>query len=258
MHGTNRKTNFGALLMASFLAGSFALPVSAQQGSRGLSLDLGTGPKYSPAFEGSSKYKVTPGFVFGLNSLSFGKVNIDRNGNSTGFSFGPSFRYVGKRELADAAYLAGIPDVDYSIEVGGKIAYEWDRSRIFAKARKGFNGHTGVVGEVGADWIMRPSDNTTIEFGPRISFADDGYMGTYFSVPATATVLAPFTAKGGIKSAGIDFKARRSLNDTWAIELSGGWNKLLGDAAKSPIVKAGAENQYTIGLSLVRTFNLRF
>ncbi len=251
-------TSTGARLAA--LAAMAAIGLGASQASaqdRVIRFELGTGPRYAPIYEGASDYGVSPGLTGGLTALSLGSIRIDR-GDAGGFSFGPSFRYVGAREAADAPVLAGIPDRDWALEVGGKASYEWDNAMVFGAVRKGFNGHRGIVGDLGADLIMRPSARTTVRFGPRLSVADQSYMDSYFSVPVTATALPPYAASAGLKSTGLELSVRQQLSDRWAILGTLGHDRLRGDAAASPIVQAGSRDQSSISLMMIREFNLRF
>ncbi|MDJ0931078.1 hypothetical protein [Breoghania sp.] len=41
-----------------------------------------------------------------------------------------------------------------------------------AEIRHGFNGHHGIVDEVGVDAIAHPSDRLTVKFGPHLAFVD--------------------------------------------------------------------------------------
>ena len=242
------------------MAATIATALGAHEASAGdrlIRFELGTGPRYAPLYEGSSEYKVTPGLTGGVTALSLGQIRYQR-GETGGFSIGPSFRYVAARKAVDAPELAGIPDRDWALEIGAKAAYEWDNVEVFGALRKGVNGHDGIVGDFGADVILRPSAKTTVRFGPRLSAANQSYMDTYFSVPGSATALAPFTAQAGLKSTGLELSVRQELSDQWAIMGTLGQTRLRGDAADSPIARAGSRDQTSFGLMLIREFNLRF
>lgn len=237
--------------------------VSAQDNGEfnNLRFELGAGVGVAPAYEGSSDYEVSPVFSGRIISLRMGAINFG-GGPNEGFSIGPSFRYVGERSAGDDVILTGIPDVDASLELGLRVGYETEYSRVFGQARYGVTGHNALTGELGADLILRPvlreGENTEFSIGPRLSFGDDDYMDAYFSVPATATFLAPYDASGGIKSFGIEATVRHDFSERWAVQTSVGWNRLTGDAADSPIVRAGSEDQVIGRFAIIRKFDWSF
>lgn len=223
--------------------------------------ELGGGVGVAPEYEGSSDYEVKPVFNGRIISLNLGVLNLG-GGQADGFSVGPSFRYLGERDAGDDPLLAGIPAVDDSLELGLRIGYETEYTRVFGQARYGVTGHNAVTGELGADLVMRPvlrpGESTEFSIGPRLSFGDDDYMDTYFSVPTGATFLAPYNASSGFKSAGVEATLRHDFSERWAVETSVGWNRLIGDAADSPIVRAGSEDQFLGRFAIIRKFDWSF
>lgn len=125
--------------------------------------------------------------------------------------------------------------------------------------RQGFNGHKGQVGQFGADLITRPMDRLEWSIGPRVGFASSKYMNTYFSVSAAesaASGLARFKAGGGFKSIGVETRFTYDLNDKVKLHLQGGYDRLIGDAGKSPLVgKVGSKDQFNIGTGLTYRFS---
>lgn len=96
--------------------------------------------------------------------------------------------------------------------------------------------------------------------GPRASFATSEYMRTYFGVtPAESTRsgLGAYSPGGGIKGAGLEVSGRYELTEQWALVGLAYYERLIGDAAASPIVKAGNENQVTAKLGLSYKFRLK-
>ncbi len=231
------------------------LPAAAQE--RVAQFELGLGVKAAPAYEGSDEYKAGPSLGGSLDALSIGSINI-QPGDDLGFGIAPSFRYLSERTASDHKILTGINDVDAAFELGAKVSYRWQGTEVFAAMRRGVTGHDGIVLDLGADAILQPAERTTVRIGPRVSLANEAYMDTYFSVPGTATNLAPYDADGGVKSYGLEMTVRQDLSDTWAIEGSLGYDRLSGQAGDSPIAKAGSRDQGTIGIMLIRKFNLRF
>lgn len=222
-----------------------------------LRFELGGGATVAPSFEGSSRYEVTPSFMFRLKQLKWQNIDIGNNVGG-GFSLAPSFRYLSERTASEDPVLAGIEDIDASLELGLRASYEWKNARLFAQARYGVTGHNGLVGEVGADVILSPDEKVYFSIGPRISFANTQYNDTFFSVPTAALNLQEFEAEGGLKSAGLEASVRYDFSDTLAFESSIEWARLVGDAAVSPIVHAGERDQIIAKIGIVRKFNFSF
>ncbi|MCJ7871061.1 MipA/OmpV family protein [Phaeobacter sp. J2-8] len=233
----NRLRRPVASLVAALIALSPAL--GSAEGNH-IAFELGIGTKYSPDYEGADTYKAGPTIQGGLHSLSFGGVSAG-GGETTGFRISPSFGFVSARDASEHDDLKGMDDVDWALELGIQAGYTWENAEVSAAIRKGINGHDGIVGDLKANAILRPDALTTLRFGPRVTFGDDNYADTYFSVPASASNLSPYSADGGVKSYGLELIARRELTDTWAIEGKLGWHRLTNDFADSPVTGLAAK-----------------
>jgi outer membrane protein len=228
-----------------------------------LVIELGAGAQVRPDYPGSKNYEVWPtGFVtlHYLQLPGFGVVKNART-NDQGWSFGPSFNWQSKRKTSDFPELFGLNDIDSTFELGAKVGYTFQFVRPWVAARYGLGGHSGVVGETGLDFIFRPSSAFEWTVGPRATFANRDYMQTYFGVtPAEAALsgtLAAYAPGGGFKSFGAEFTARYEFAPQWAVRGEFIYDKLIGDAADSPIVQVGDANQYTAKLGLTYTFSLK-
>ena len=70
--------------------------------------------------------------------------------------------------------------------------------------------------------------------------------------------LPVFDAKGGAYSVGVGSQVSYRINPQWEVHAYVEYEKLLGDAADSPIVKLrGASNQTTIGLGASYSFDFK-
>jgi outer membrane protein len=234
-------------------------PDKTAERSYDLVLELGLGAAYGPAYEGASEDRFTPWPIVTLHYLwlpGFGEVKGNRR---DGFSFGPDFRYVRKREAADYAALRGLNDVDGAFEVGGKFAYTFGIFRAHATLRRGFGGHEGFVGEAGIDATFYPTSVTEVSFGPRMSYADAEYMRTYLGVTPAESItsgLAAYDPRGGIKGVGAELNARYMFTPQWSVLGTLQYERLVGDAADSPIAQAGSVDQFTAKLGLSYRFGL--
>lgn len=228
------------------------------------SFTLRGGVQVRPEFPGSDEYEVGPDLGFSFGSLEIGRFGIgdpDPGLVRTGLGLRGTFRYVGERESGEFEELRGLDDVDAALELGVGVSYRQDAYEVFGDLRYGVTGHDSFVGEVGADVFVRPTDRLTLNAGPRVFFAEDGYAQEYFGVsPAEAarSTLPAFDAEGGALSAGLEIGAQYRLNESWGIEGAVTYDRLLGDAEDSPITEAGSADQYGVRVGLTRRITFGF
>jgi outer membrane protein len=224
-------------------------------------LEIGGSASRRPAYEGAKDYKVYPAPLFALHYLWLPGLGEVKDGRpKEGFSVSPSLRFIAKRNSDDYAALRGLNDVDASYELGGRFAYTFGMFRPWVAVRYGFGGYEGTVGEAGFDVVVRPSAETEVTFGPRASFASRDYMQTYFGVTAPEAArsgMSAYSPSAGLKGAGAEVIGRYQFTPQWAVIGSVAFERLLGDAADSPIAKAGDENQFTAKLGLSYRFGLK-
>ena len=251
------------------------LPAAAQQKAGGPISDSGgwiitlkanafTGPKYPGSSEqgfvaypsGSIRRAgTTPAFSVPDDGLGFALYE------TSVFRLGPVVRYQSGRYSGQNAELRGIRDARWAVEPG-VFAEIWAVPEVLRarfEIRRGFHGHEGVVGNFGVDLVQR-FGSWTFSGGPRLSLADSTYMRSYFGVtPQDAAWNKRVTAynpDGGIKGYGGAAAATYKFNDSWSTTLQAGYERLQGEAAKSPIVKSfGKRDQITVGASLSYSFN---
>ena len=176
------------------------------------------------------------------------------------FSMGPVVRYQSGRYSGSNAELRGIQDAKWAVEPG-LFAQIWavpDVLRARFEIRRGFHGHEGVVGSFGLD-LVQHYGSWTFSAGPRLTVADAAYMRSYFGVtPQDATWnprVKAYRPDGGVKGYGAAGAATYKINESWSTTVNAGYERLQGEAAKSPIVKSfGKRDQITIGASLSYSF----
>ncbi|MFN4167143.1 MAG: MipA/OmpV family protein [Pannonibacter phragmitetus] len=259
---------FALLALTSALVGS-ALPAVAQDYSYGSSggasghqyvLDLGVGALVKPRYDGADTYLVSPVPLIYVSRFYLPILGQVADGQArTGIYFYPSFNFIGQRRPSDTSRLSGTRKVDWALEAGLGAGFQGEGFRVFGELRQGFNGHKGQTGQIGADLIMKPMPKLELSAGPRLGFASSRYMDTYFSVSqseARASGLNEFRASGGFKSIGVASRASYDLTDQVKLHVEGGYDRLIGDAARSPIVRnRGSRNQYTIGTGVTYRFS---
>lgn len=261
------------LLAASLLSASFlsAGPGLAQDGmsapddlplpQKQYVVDLGVGALVKPKYEGADKMLAYPLPIISVGRFylpGFGQV-AEGGAVKRGVFFFPSFNFIGERKASDSTRLTGTNKIDWALELGVGAGFRYDWFRAFVELRQGINGHTGQVGQIGADVVFNPMERLQLSFGPRADFASGNYMDTYFGVTAAeaaapGSVLTAYDPSGGFKSLGLVGRASYAVTDTTALHLQAGWDRFIGDAKNSPIVKAGNENQFTVGVGVTYRF----
>ena len=222
---------------------------------------LSGGVSSAPEYFGSEDYTVGPSLGFALNYANIGPLQFgspDPFFQPEGFGLRGSFRYIDERKASDHPELQGSIDVDRTYELGLGLGYQSANFDAFADVRYGFGGHEAFVGEIGADAKVRPSDRLILSAGPRVLFGTDDYADTYFSTPAAFANGGAYDADGGVISAGVELGANYRLSENWGLEGTVSYDRFVGDAADSPIVQQGSEDQYGITVGLTRRITLDF
>lgn len=177
---------------------------------------------------------------------------------SGAFHLGPSLNFVASRKAGDDPAFRGLGDVDWAFEAG-VFAELWLSShlRTRVEVRRGFNGHEGVVANLAADLVVRPTSHLTLSIGPRVELGNAEYVSTYFGVStaqAATSGLAAFEAGGGLVSTGVAGSAAYVLNREWTLLGYIETGRLLGDAGDSPITRRGTGDLVTFGGGLTYSF----
>lgn len=237
------------------------------QDSNDLRVRVGAGAQVRPDFVGADESQVAPlfdlDFAHGTNEFAFEApdyslgIPVVSNG---GFSFGPAANLASKRKNSDVG--APVGKVPATIEAGAFASYQLGQSLYLrAELLKGIGGHKGVVGTIGADRIWRLGDRYVISIGPRVLFSDARYQRAYFGVTPTAALasgLPVYRPKGGIHAIAAASGVSYQFNPRWGVFGFARYERLVGDAAKSPIIRqSGSRNQLSGGLGLNYTFIIR-
>lgn len=253
------------------LALSLACPAFAQtettRTKEPLRVRIGLGAQAVPRFPGSDDTSVKPFWDFAITrgakpfefeapDESFGFPLL----RASGFEFGPALNLESSRRREHVR--APVDEVGTSFEVGGFVQY-WlgEAFRIRTEARKGLGGHRGLAGSVSADYVVRDGDRYVISVGPRLSVSDDTYQGAYFGVSpgaAARTGLPVYRPGSGVHAVGVASGATYALNERWGLIGYAKYDRLVGDAGRSPLIRAyGERDQLSGGLGLTYTFGRR-
>jgi outer membrane scaffolding protein for murein synthesis (MipA/OmpV family) len=266
------------LSVACFLALAPAVTQAADLGARRMAAPVAPAPtgyivtitgdvQAGPRFPGSDSMSVF--FYPGLDWRRVGepeRFKAPDDGISftlyetPGFSFGPTARLVGSRNPKDDRDFIGLHKIDYTIE-GGAFLEVWplDFLRVRGEIRQGFNGHEGVVGNLGLDYVQRYGA-FTFSIGPRFAFGSSDYTREYFGITPIEAALngrvSSFRPDGGLTSVGGLASLRYKWSEQWATTVYGGYDRLVEDAGRSPVTRVlGSRDQYIVGASLSYSFH---
>ncbi len=263
-HTLHRIAASSGALLALFAAA----PATAQDSApSGWTVSLGAGGRLLPKFPGSDEIGVAP-LIYGTLRREGRPLPITAPddtgvigllGGDSAFDIGPAVRLVGKRDEEDVGVPVG--DVDLTVEVGAFAQLViGDNFRLRAEGRKAVNGHDGWVGDLGGDFFIRDGDRTLFIIGPRARYGDSNYHEAYFGVTpaaAAASGLPAYDPGGGFYAVGAITGITHMISRRWGVYGYAGYDRLIGDAADSPIVRTlGSRDQYSAGLGIFYSFNV--
>lgn len=165
--------------------------------------------------------------------------------------------WEGSRTAEDVG--ASVPKVKFSVEAGGFAAVSLGESfRLRGELRKGVTGHKGWLGTAGADYVARDGDKWLFSIGPRVTWSNDRYHDAWFGVTPAAAVtsgLPAYDPGGGIQAYGATASFLTQFGPRWGIYTYAKYDRLVGDAADSPlVVQIGSRDQLAGGIGLSYTF----
>lgn len=259
---THRPFVLAALWLGLFAAGAgTASAQSSEKGERRVRVGLGV--QAVPRYPGSDDHSLRPlvdvalargdtPFEFEAPDESFGPPLV-RGG---GFAIGPAFNIEGSRTPKHVG--APLYKVGTTIEAGGFVEYTFSPSfRLRTEVRRGLGGHDGWIANAGADYVIRDGDRYLFSIGPRATFADRTYHRAYFGVTpaeAAASGLPAFDPDGGLQAVGATAGLVFQLTPRWGIYSYAKYDRLVGDAGRSPVRQYGSRSQVSGGLALTFTF----
>jgi len=230
---------------------------------------VGGGVELKPDFEGAKRY--TPGPVPIVSIHRAGSLDQFRSPRD-GASFalfdlgpvraGPVVAITPGRTASRYSELNGLGDVKFAVGVGGFSEYfplDWFRARV--EVRRSFGGNDGVTALTSADLIVPLWQRLIWSGGPRFTLADTRATAPYFSIDpaqALASGLPVFDAKGGAHALGAGTQLRYQITPQWETHGYVEYDRLLGDAAASPLVtQRGSPNQAKVGIGASYSFDVR-
>jgi outer membrane protein len=273
---------------AAELARPAASPFPETAAKPDWTVELGAFGLFSPKFFGAkdSKFSALPYVSIKYKDIAFASIDkgIGVNVFSTnGFTAGVFVNYRPGREMKESRrYLTGLGDVDPTLSAGAFLKYDYGRffstqitlskgiasigdnkTKINALGflEKG-KGNLGTRVDWSADVRMPLLDNRLhLSVGPRASFFDKEYAESAYGITvnqALASGYRAYKAKGGIGEVGVGGSARYRLTENISATAFGSYARIVGDAAKSPLVTGpgGSKDQFKAGAGLTYQFGL--
>jgi outer membrane protein len=274
-----------AMLAMPLLAAAPALAQGEEEQGRPYdrnSLTIGVGGAYVPSYDGSDDYILTPiglafgkvaGFGFATRGTAlYVDLIPDKRDAAVDFDFGPlvNVRLDRTNRIKDARVRA-LGEFDTAIELGAwaglrknGILHEYDSlGARLAWQKDVTDTHDGTIVTPAIEYSSPLSTRTLASFSLQAEHVSDRYARTYYSIgPAgsLASGLAVYNADGGWKSWRATLLLGQALtgdlrNPKLSLFGGVGYSRLLGDIARSPIVRvAGDRDQYFTTAGLAYTF----
>ncbi|OAN67171.1 MipA/OmpV family protein [Sphingomonas sp. TDK1] len=247
---------------------AFAVPAHAQSGDGETAprrYRVAIGAQAVPSYPGADHNAVRP--LFDL-STARGDAQFEYEAadespnvslyNKNGFEAGIAVGFQSARTRRRVG--ADISKVGFTVEPGVFAGYYLaPQVRAYAEVRKGIGGHEGVVSMLALDYIQRDGDRWLLAIGPRVNLSDSKYRRAYFGVTqrdATAAGIPVYRVGDNVvHSVGLATTGIRQLTKRWGLYGYLAYDRLTGDAARSPITeRLGSKNQFSGGLALSYTF----
>lgn len=216
-----------------------------------LSIELGAAAIAVPRYPGSDSLRtlalpdvsITLGrTLFASFATGIGARLVDDHGIALGVLARPD---LGRRASDLAANLPGLSRISAAPELGGFAEFALGKSvTLRGEVRKAIGGHDGVVGDLSLSWVRPVGSRVVLIVAPSLRVADARFMRAYFGVP-TGLSLTPWHAGAGLERAGVMGTALVRVGPRVGLALSLRYDRLLGDAADSPVSQGahGSANQ---------------
>jgi len=133
--------------------------------------------------------------------------------------------------------------VSSSYEMSETLSLDIDVSRSFSDTKS-----LQVSGSLNASYPL--NERVFLDLSATTSWANGGHMQAYFGVSTLQSDqagLAPYSASSGLLNAGVDANLSYGITEHWGVILGASYNRLLGDAAKSPLVTGDTDSSMSLG-----------
>jgi MipA family protein len=253
-------------IMAVVLASLVFVGVPAISSAADVDYSIGAGVGFVPDYEGSEDYAAAPVPFFSAQWKSGRYIKIDGAVlkinllANDALSLGPVLQYRAERDDdVDNKRVSKMRKIDAAIEAGAFLGYKldsWDFSIQVATDASG--EHDGTLASARTGYTIKIDKGLSTRVGASVTYADDDYMDTYFSVDANNAVrsgLSKYKAESGIKDIGVDWMLRYNMTGNWDIRGTLAYIALLNDAKDSPLVEdEGESGQFMASVVVIYNF----
>ena len=160
------------------------------------------------------------------------------------------------RDSSDSKALAGMDDIDDTLELGGYITWEMHPAFAMELAVLTDAGNTyeGWLAELTARWgYFVVSDSIVVVTSATLTYGDARFNDTYYGVdPNEVSTNRPvYRADAGVNQAELSIELQYSPVKHWRLSGSLDLYQFYGDAADSPIVEKKTQLVPTLSASYV-------
>jgi outer membrane scaffolding protein for murein synthesis (MipA/OmpV family) len=251
------KAAIGGMVLTTLAGAAHAEPVTFF----GYILNGSISAQYAPWYEGGKHYTWFPGGSLAITKpWEFDAFSPPDDAAALGLlntkhvQFGLALSLRENRGNSDE--LEGMRNIGWAFQGGGYLnVWPTKDTRIHVEALKGLTSESGLLINAGLDYVWHPT-MWNLSLGPRYSWGDDRFMGTYFGVtPAEAQaspyIAAPFHARSGSHYSGIQGMAEYKWKPRWRLTMNASYHRMMDDAARSPLTRQlGTPDQFNIGAGL--------
>lgn len=229
-----------------------------------LIVGLGVAGGFAPTYEGSKRYEFVPAPAV---SLSWNDTLVIDNTTARltvirtpWLQAGPLAAWRPGRQQDDDHRLRGLGDVDDAFDLGAYARIGFGGWSASVSARQDVIDSGGALVGFDTGYELPLSESFSLSVGADATWASDDAMSANFGVTrrqARRSRYDEFDAEAGFKNAGLSLGASYALSERWSLRAVTGYERLLGDAARSPIVKQGGTADQAYGfISVTYRFGL--
>lgn len=247
-----------ALLAFGLPHGSAGAEPDAGLAGSSFIVGLGAGAGFAPTYEGSKRYEFVPVPAI---SLSWNDTLVIDNTTARltvirtpWLQAGPLAAWRPGRKQDDDHRLKGLGDVDDAFDFGAFARVGFGGWSATVSARQDVIDSSGALVNLETGYELPLSDSFSLTVGADATWASGDYMSANFGVTrhqARRSKYDEFDAGAGFKNAGLSLGASYALSERWSLNAVTGYERLLGDAARSPIVKQGGTADQAYGFVTV-------
>ncbi|HET6158033.1 MAG TPA: MipA/OmpV family protein [Dongiaceae bacterium] len=243
-----------AILSAALLAApaTAASADGAKPSSGGVDLTLGAGAAFVPEYEGSDEYHPVPawnlrvGNLYGPNTyVSIRGLRLESNLlPSENFRLGITAHYQSDYDDVDDDAVSELERPSNAIQAGVVAGYEITDDQhiqygLEVEATYDVLHGNGALVTPRARIRLPITQEVLFNSSIAVSWASSDYMSNRFGISdadAARSGLRPFDTDAGFKDAELGLGVTYLITKNWSFSMSGSYQRMLEDAADSPIV----------------------